>query len=148
MKEGSLRNGPKDETFDAALLELSVLRFPDEKLLQLTVDRIHSELRLGSTQPVSSFLYRYLHKDDFGHPKSAFLICSFWLVQALTRLGRFDEAKKVMEDAMGAANSLGLFSEHFFPTEKRQAGNFPQTYSHVGQINAAFAVSPAWGDVL
>jgi GH15 family glucan-1,4-alpha-glucosidase len=53
-----------------------------------------------------------------------------------------------MDGMVIAANPLGLISEHFEPTACRQAGNFPQAYSHVGQINAAFAVSPPWGDVL
>ena len=69
-------------------------------------------------------------------------------MQALARTGQIDEAKKVMQDAMSAANPLGLFSEHFNPKERHQAGNFPQAYSHVGQINAAFSISPPWGDIL
>lgn len=147
VKGGVLGNGPKDESFDSALLFLSVLRFPDEKLASQTMARIHSELRLGDDEHSSSFLYRYLRKDDFGHPKSAFLICSFWLVQALARAGQVDEAKRVLKNAMAAANSLGLFSEHYLPAGG-QSGNFPQAYSHVGQINAAFAVSPSWSEVL
>jgi pentatricopeptide repeat protein len=102
---------------------------------------------LGNFAPSSSFLYRYLRKDDFGQPQSAFVICSFWLVRALSRLGRTEEALQVMNDAMKSANALGLFSEHFSPQTKIQTGNFPQAYSHVGQINAAFSVSPAWSDV-
>jgi GH15 family glucan-1,4-alpha-glucosidase len=147
IKEGSLRNSPKDDSFDAALLEIGELRFPDKDLLLRTVERIHSELRLGNFAPSSSFLYRYLRKDDFGQPQSAFVICSFWLVRALSRLGRTEEALQVMNDAMKSANALGLFSEHFSPQTKIQTGNFPQAYSHVGQINAAFSVSPAWSDV-
>jgi len=148
VKNGVLANGPQDESFDAGLLLLPILRFPDEKLALETVSRIHSELKLGSDDLSSSFLYRYLRKDDFGHPKSAFLICSFWLVQALSRVGRVEEARRVFKNTMTSANSLGLFSEHYLPGAGGQIGNFPQAYSHVGQINAAFAVSPPWSEVL
>jgi GH15 family glucan-1,4-alpha-glucosidase len=145
VKQGSLRNGPKDDSYDSALLELPILRFPDEALCAATVDAISQELCL---EPGSAFLYRYLRKDDFGHPQSAFVICSFWQVQALARIGRIADARRVMEGAMRSANSLGLISEHFIPAHSFQAGNFPQAYSHVGQINAAFAISPPWSDIL
>jgi GH15 family glucan-1,4-alpha-glucosidase len=148
VKEGSLRNGPHDESFDASLLQISMLRFPDEALVKETVDRIHAELRLGVDSPSSSFLYRYRRADDFGHPHSSFMICSFWLAQALAQTGQKAKAKIVMENAMSAANSLGLFSEHFLPSERQQIGNFPQAYSHVGQINATFAISRSWGEIL
>ncbi|GIL16817.1 MAG: glucoamylase [Oligoflexia bacterium] len=148
IKEGSLRNGPKDDTSDAALLQISNLRFPDIDLCRNTVQKIHQELKTGADGATASFLYRYLRNDDFGQPKSAFLICSFWLVQALVKIGQTDNARKVMKDAMSAGNTLGLFSEHFIPTKQQQAGNFPQAYSHVGQINAAFSISPPWDEVL
>lgn len=147
VKNGVLANGPKDESFDAGLLLLPILRFPDDKLSVDTVARIHAELKLGSDELSSSFLYRYLRKDDFGHPQSAFLICSFWLAQALARVGRIAEARQVFKSTMTSANSLGLFSEHYLPSGGGQIGNFPQAYSHVGQINAAFAVSPPWSEV-
>ncbi len=146
--EGSLRNSPKDSSFDSALLQLTSVRFPDASLIRDTIFQIRKELCLPSETNSSSFLYRYKRKDDFGTPESAFLICSFWLVQALARSNQFKEATKVMSDAMGAANSLGLFSEHYNPKDQIQAGNFPQAYSHVGQINAAFAISPLWNEVL
>lgn len=146
--DGSLRNGPDDDTVDAALLLLPVLRYPDRDVAVATIDRIRAELRSGSENPASSFLYRYVRKDDFGTPQSAFLICSFWLVQALAASGRVDEARRVMDDALAAGNSVGLYGEHFDPRKLIQSGNFPQAYSHVGQINAAFAISPPWDQFL
>jgi GH15 family glucan-1,4-alpha-glucosidase len=143
VKEGSLRNGPQDNSFDASLAQLSILRFPDRKLNNVTVTSI-----IESLGAESGFFYRYLRTDDFGKPSSAFVICSFWVVQALASLGRLDEAQTMMSCAMNGANSLGLFSEHFLTNSKIQAGNFPQAYSHVGQINAAFAISPPWGVIL
>ena len=65
-------------------------------------------------------------------PKSAFLICGFWLVQALANIGRKQEGAEILKNLMCAANSLGLYSEHFDPARGVQSGNFPQAYSHVG----------------
>lgn len=148
VKLGYLRNGPKDESLDAALLMLPTLRFPDSELCTQTVLQIFNELKLGDGALSEGFLYRYIRKDDFGLPQSAFLICSFWLVQALDKIGKKDLALNVMKNASGSANELGLLSEHYFPTQKIQAGNFPQAYSHVGLINAAFSISPPWSEVL
>lgn len=147
-KENSLRNGPKDSSFDSSLLQISNLRFPDEILVKETISKIHANLKLREEPFLSSFLYRYSRQDDFGQPKSAFLICSFWLIQALARTNQLEKANQVMNDVMKSANELGLFSEHFVPSDFLQSGNFPQAYSHVGQINAAFAISPQWSEVL
>ena len=124
---------------------MAILRFPDQDVCRKTVDAIREKLQVHGNP---AFVYRYLRKDDFGHPQSSFLICSFWLVQALVKTGRAEEARAVMSAAMGASNTLGLLAEHFVPANVQQLGNFPQAYSHVGQINAAFAVSPPWDDVI
>ncbi|MEZ0393265.1 MAG: glycoside hydrolase family 15 protein [Pseudobdellovibrionaceae bacterium] len=147
--EGSLRNGPKDSSFDSSILQLPLLRYPDQNLCRQTVHDIAKSLiyqSKGKSYP--GFLYRYSRQDDFGKPTSSFLICSFWLVQALAEVGDLEEARKVMDILQKAANSLGLFAEHYCPDRHLQTGNFPQAYSHVGQILAAFAVSPLWKDVL
>jgi GH15 family glucan-1,4-alpha-glucosidase len=143
--DGSLRNGPEDTSFDASLLLAPILRFPSETLNRRSVDAIRGALELGSGSP---YLYRYKRQDDFGTPKSAFLLCSFWLVQALASTGRKDEGRLLLEKVRDSANALGLFSEHYDPASRRQLGNFPQAYSHVGMIQAAFAVSPPWSDIL
>lgn len=145
--DGSLRNGPKDKHFDASLLQLPILRFPDKDVCEKTVMRITEQLRCGEGRD-SSYLYRYIKKDDFGSPQSAFVICSFWLVQALARIGKMETAAKVMSDIVKSSNHLGLFSEHYIPKLKQQCGNFPQAYSHVGLINAAFALGPPWDQIL
>lgn len=146
--DGTLRNGPTDPSYNAALLQLPVLRFPDEELCRRTVDAIHADLRVGTDGPEKHLLFRYRRADDFGVPKIPFVFCSFWLAQALARLGRVSEALEVLETTKAAANPLGLYAEHFDPATGTQWGNFPQAYSHVGQILAAFAASPDWSDVL
>lgn len=145
-KEGILRNGPHDSSLDASLSLLPVLRFPNTALSQNTVEQLHKNLRLYETHPCH--FYRYVREDDFGSPQSAFVVCSFWMAQAYSHLGQNEKAKLILENAIKSANHLGLFSEHFDPAAIIQLGNFPQAYSHVGLINAAFAVSPRWSDVL
>src|SRR6185437_13866286 len=120
---------------------MAILRFPDQDVCRKTVDAIREKLQVHGNP---AFVYRYLRKDDFGNPQSSFLICSFWLVQALVKTGQLQRAIHIMKEAMTSGNTLGLYSEHFIPGKQTQVGNFPQAYSHVGQINAAFAVSPSW----
>lgn len=148
MHGGSLRNGPNDISYDASLALAAILRFPESQVCIDTVREIQKNLALGPTSPCSSFFYRYIRNDDFGKPESAFVICSFWVAQALARFGYKEEACRILDDVMKASNHVGLFSEHFLPTGLIQLGNFPQAYSHVGLINAAFAVSPPWSEVL
>lgn len=147
--DGSLRNGPTDPSHNAALLQMPLLRFPDAALNESTVDAITKELRISlEGRSDCHHLYRYKIQDDFGVPQSAFLFCSFWWAQALAKLGRKQEAREILVEVHKAANPLGLFSEHFVPLSGQQLGNFPQAYSHVGQLNAAFAVSDDWDEVL
>lgn len=147
--EGILGNGPGDGTLDASLLQLPLLRFPDEDLSRRTVDAVREALSWrGKDDQKHVYLYRYLRQDDFGNPHSAFVLCSFWLVQALARVGRLEDAREALDEILASANGLGLISEHFDPAARQQLGNFPQVYSHVGLINAAFAVSPPWSDIL
>jgi GH15 family glucan-1,4-alpha-glucosidase len=129
---------------DASLLQMATLRFlpPGSPRLGQTIDAIRSGLANGD------WLYRYRSVDDFGTPEVAFVICSFWLVDALARTGRNDEARSLMNRIIGALPPLGLMAEDYNPGERRMWGNFPQAYSHVGLIHAAFAASPSWSEVL
>lgn len=89
----------------------------------------------------NGLFYRYRHADDFGNPETAFLICSFWYVEALVCTGRMDEAVSTFNQLLEYSNHLGLFSEDVSPTDFSQWGNFPQAYSHVGLINAASRIA-------
>jgi glucoamylase len=84
--------------------------------------------------------YRYKHYDDFGFPESTFLVCAFWYVDALACVGRIDDAIRNLDELLRFSNDLGIFSEDA-TTDGSQWGNFPQTYSHVGLINAACRIS-------
>lgn len=129
---------------DASLLQMAGLRLlpADDPRLRTTVDVI------WKTLSQDGWLFRYRLDDGFGQPKVAFIICTFWLVEALAATGRLDEAKAVMKHVHAALSPLGLLSEDYETANLRMWGNFPQAYSHVGLIHAAFAASPHWSDVL
>ncbi len=146
--DGSVRNGPKDPSFDAALLQLPILRFPDSAINRSTVQAIHQALAFARSDQTTHFLHRYRRRDDFGHPQAAFVICSYWLAQAYAALGEHQMAAATLKELECTANPLGLLAEHYLPHSRGQSGNFPQGYSHVGQINAAFSISPPWDHVL
>jgi GH15 family glucan-1,4-alpha-glucosidase len=150
-KEKILRNGIDDLSLDASLLLLPVLRFPDVEVCSNTVQAIARDLRCKSKQDKdgeTTLLYRYLRTDDFGQPESAFLICSFWLAQAYGKLGMHEQGRSLVQRLSHCANHVGLLAEHYLDDQGMQLGNFPQAYSHVGLINSAFELSPAWADVL
>lgn len=88
-------------------------------------------------------MHRYLHHDGIGGEHGAtFTVCGFWYVEALARLGFKEEAEEAFEKMLSHGNHVGLFAEDLDPKTFEQLGNFPQTYSHVGIINSAFAISP------
>lgn len=89
----------------------------------------------------NNLAYRYVHTDDFGKPTTAFTVCSFWYVEALARLGQYEKARNIFEKYIQLRNHLGLLTEDIDPQTLEQWGNFPQTYSHVGLINAAFRIA-------
>lgn len=129
---------------DASLLQMAALRLlaADDVRLRATIDVVWRELARGG------LLLRYQEDDGFGVPTVAFIMCTFWLVEALVRTGRTVEARELFERARAALSPLGLLSEDYEVEGLRMWGNFPQAYSHVGLIHAAFAASPRWSEVL
>ena len=132
------------QDLDAALLAMIPLRFlpAGDARLAGTIEAIRGALgREG-------WLLRYGVDDGFGHPTVSFIMCTFWLAEALALTGQPEEARRTFTRALTACSPLGLLSEDYDSGERRLWGNFPQAYSHLGVIHAAFAVSPAWPDVL
>jgi GH15 family glucan-1,4-alpha-glucosidase len=72
--------------------------------------------------------------------EGVFLACSFWMVSNLAQQGRLEEAHAMFERLIGLSNDVGLLSEEYDPRHKRQLGNFPQAFSHISLLNAAFAL--------
>jgi GH15 family glucan-1,4-alpha-glucosidase len=130
----------EDERLDASLLllnEVGFLRADDPRFIG-TVAGIESELRRGD------LVFRYTEADDFGVPQNAFVVCTFWYIDALAALGRRDEARELFQSMLRRCNRHGLLSEHIDPHTGAQWGNFPQTYSMVGLINSGMRLSIPW----
>jgi GH15 family glucan-1,4-alpha-glucosidase len=125
---------------DASLLLLADIGFirGDDPRFIATVDIIGAELKR------ENYLFRYIASDDFGTPETSFSICTFWYIDALVAIGRRDEARELFENMLQRRNALGLLSEDVDPRTGELWGNFPQTYSHVGLINAATRLSRSW----
>jgi GH15 family glucan-1,4-alpha-glucosidase len=128
------------EHLDASLLLLQEVGFlrADDPRFASTVEAIERELIHGGV------LWRYAREDDFGKPKNAFTICTFWYVDALVALGRKDKAREIFERLLSYRNSFGLLSEDVDPVSGELWGNFPQTYSMVGLIISAMRLSKSW----
>jgi GH15 family glucan-1,4-alpha-glucosidase len=86
-------------------------------------------------------MYRYKNRDDFGVPSSSFTICTFWMIQALFKIGDREEARTLFDQLLSYSNHLGLFSEDIDFETKRLLGNFPQAYSHLALIETAMLFS-------
>lgn len=149
VHDGVLCNSPEDPSLDASLLLLAILRFPDLELAKRTTEGIAHGLALDtSTAAGRALLFRYRRYDDFGTPESGFFICSYWLAQAYAAIGEVAKGRQILASLGDYANHLGLYAEHVSLKGRVQLGNFPQSYSHVGLINAAFALSPHWMQIL
>lgn len=129
---------------DASLLLMAELGFSSgaDARYQATVAAIEAELRHGH------HLFRYKAPDDFGAPETAFTACTFWLIDALARIGRKEEAREIFVAVLAQRTPLGLLSEGVHVESRRLWGNFPQTYSMVGLINAATKLSRTWEEVV
>jgi GH15 family glucan-1,4-alpha-glucosidase len=138
---GAITQVAGEPQLDAAMLLAVHLGYfaPDDPRAASHVDAIRDQLSLDG-----GLLRRYSVQDDFGVMEAAFTVCTFWLVEALTLIGRKDEAREIFERLIGFHNGLGLFSEDLLPGTYEQTGNFPQTYTHVGLINSAFRLSRSW----
>ena len=123
-----------DEALDASLLMLPTIRFPNHARVSTTVDAIGRGLRDGD------FVYRYRVGDGVAGGEGCFLNCSFWLVSALARTGRVDEATALMDRLVARANGVGLYAEEVDPATGGFLGNFPQALVHLALVEAAVAV--------
>jgi len=130
------------KSLDASLLLLAELGFvaPDDPRFIGTVAAVEQDLLRDG------FVLRYdTRRVDDGLPpgEGAFLACSFWLVNAYVLLGRREDAEALFERLLSIRNDVGLLAEEYDPHLGRQVGNFPQAFSHIGLINAAFNLARA-----
>ncbi|MBX3611135.1 MAG: glycoside hydrolase family 15 protein [Hydrogenophaga sp.] len=137
------------ESFGGRDLDASVLLMAEVGMIEPMDPRFVSTVHALETHLCDGpFMRRYEAPDDFGKPEVAFNICTFWRIDALARTGRLTEARAIFEAMLAARNPLGLFSEDTHATTGEMWGNFPQTYSMVGLINAAVRLSASWDEVV
>jgi len=135
------------QSYDSDELDASALVIPlvgflpaDDDCMVSTVEAIRRELS------VDGLLLRYRsHADGAvdGLPagEGVFLPCSFWLAEVLARQGRYDEARELFERLLDLRNDVGLLAEEYDPVASRQLGNFPQAFTHLALVGAAFAIA-------
>ncbi len=135
-KRNSFVQSYRGHALDSALLMIPIVGFlpPDDPRVASTVDAIKSDLM------EDGFLLRYRQEDledGVEGEEAAFIVCTFWLADALSIIGRREEAEEIFERLLLLRNDLGLLAEEYDPRAKRQLGNFPQAFSHVGLVNTA-----------
>lgn len=125
-----------EDRADAALLLMPIYGMLDPKdpRIDKTLSWIRSELGHGP------FVYRYHAEDGIAGEEGAFVLCGFWLAEALALAGHLDEAQEVFVAHVNASNHVGLLAEEIDPSTGDALGNFPQAFSHLGLINAANAI--------
>jgi GH15 family glucan-1,4-alpha-glucosidase len=122
---------------DASILMMPLVGFlpPEDPRVIGTVKAIETHLMRDG------FVGRYTQDpavDGLPHGEGTFLACSFWLVDNYVAQGRQEDAVRMFERLLSIRNDVGLLSEEYDPVERRQLGNFPQAFSHVGLVNTAF----------
>jgi GH15 family glucan-1,4-alpha-glucosidase len=135
VRDGVFRQHFDTDALDASLLLIPLLRFlpPDDPRIRATVDAIADDL----TEHGLVLRYKVKETDDGLHGKEGtFLICSFWLVSALSEIGECERARELCERLLEAAGWLDLFAEELEADSGRHLGNFPQAFTHLALINA------------
>jgi GH15 family glucan-1,4-alpha-glucosidase len=138
------RAGAFTQAFDGDALDASLLLMPlvgfidprDPRWLS-TLDAIDRDLGQGP------FVYRYRAPDNLSGQEGTFLLCAFWMVQALAKAGRVEEARRRFDALSRLAGPVGLFSEEVEPASGLSLGNFPQALTHLSHIAAALALEDA-----
>ena len=137
------------ESFGRPEMDASLLTMHDIGFIAADDPRFVSTVEcIGRHLLRDKHMFRYIAADDFGEPENAFNICTFWYIDALASIGRLDEARDLFENMLSLRNPLGLLSEDIDPETGTLWGNFPQTYSMAGIINAAVRLSRPWEEAL
>jgi GH15 family glucan-1,4-alpha-glucosidase len=128
------------DELDASNLMMPIVGFlpADDPRMRSTIDAIADRLTDNH-----GLVYRYLSNDGLEGEEGAFLLCTFWLAEALALAGEPDRASETFERAIAFVNDVGLLAEEVDPTTGELLGNFPQALSHIGLVNAAWAISQA-----
>ncbi len=135
---GTFTQSYGDPHLDAAVLLLPLRGFlpASDPRIRSTVEALRRDLEVSD-----GLLLRYRSEDGLTGHEGAFLMCSFWLVEVLARMGDLDEAERIFERLRSLAGPLGLFAEEVDSVTHEHLGNFPQGFTHMGLIGAACAIN-------
>src|SRR4029450_12961646 len=131
------------DDLDASNLMMAIVGFlpADDPRMLATIEAIERDLTDDR-----GLVFRYRAEegvDGLAGTEGTFLLCTFWLAEALARAGKVERAREVFERAIAFANDVGLLSEEGDEKTGELLGNFPQAFSHIGLINEAWAISQA-----
>jgi GH15 family glucan-1,4-alpha-glucosidase len=142
------------QAFDSDELDAAVLLMPILGFLPATDERMRSTIEAVARELTEDGLVlRYrtsegLNEDGLSGEEGTFVICTFWLVSCLAKAGELDRAEELFDRLTGYANDLGLLAEEVDPRSSELLGNFPQAFSHIGLISAAWEIDMAKGEQL
>lgn len=149
LRRATTRDGWLSAVLDAEVVDASSLVLPEIGLLPSKDPRFVATVDIVTQKLLrNGFVLRYADADDFGETKNAFLLCTFWYIDALAAVGRRDEALEIFNNVLSRRNHFGLLAEDVDPATGEQWGNFPQTYSQVGLILCAMRLSRSWEEGL
>ena len=137
---GSFRQSLDQDDLDAASLMIPIVGFlpADDDRVRATIQAVERHL-----SDDNGLVFRYRSDDGLAEGEGTFLLCTFWLAHALALAGTIDRAREVFERAVAFVNDVGLLSEEVDPLGEELLGNFPQAFSHVGLVTAAWAIHQA-----
>jgi alpha,alpha-trehalase len=137
---GAFTQALDSTTLDTSALMIPLVGFlpPDDPRVLSTINVVESQLT-----DEHGLVYRYRAPDGLPGDEGAFLACTFWLAEAQALAGLRDRARATFERAAGYANDLGLLSEEVDPATGELLGNFPQAFTHIALVNAAWAITQA-----
>ena len=139
------------QSFDSDELDAAQLLMPIVGFLPATDERMRSTIEaIAQDLTEDGLVLRYrneegLNADGLTGEEGTFVICSFWLVSCLAKAGEVDRAERLFDQLSGYANDLGLLAEEIETSTGEQLGNFPQAFSHIGLITAAYEIDKARG---
>jgi GH15 family glucan-1,4-alpha-glucosidase len=136
--------GAFTQAFGSPVLDASALAIPRLGLLPATDPRVQSTIaRIRSELTHNRLVYRYRAQDGLPGGEATFVLCTYWLVDALALGGKLDDAHQLFESVTGYANDLGLLAEEIDSATGELLGNFPQGFSHMALIGAAVNLAKA-----
>jgi GH15 family glucan-1,4-alpha-glucosidase len=137
-KYGCYMSDQTTGVFDATAFLLITMNYldPSDEKTKTFFKRLEKELITKE-----GMIYRYQAADDFGETHATFLICTYWYIESQICLGHLKDAEESLRNIIAHSNHMGLLSEDLSSDDGSQWGNFPQTYSHVGLINAVWRLA-------